>query len=829
VKKLLIAFCLVVVVDHGAAPLAAKADRPGGRSRELKSWRASPVEQPFEIDVGALRGKVDQLRVDERREQIADWAVYGTLYQAGLPADVIRTAMYDKIPVRLPLLEAAARWDYGPGRRVILPGGDVWLFHSEYDPAPDVTVARLADRVRMELGRPPAQVRVFAFASDLASGTIRVRFVRDIDGPTLFSPVFGYLGARASTEAELSAWLEAVDDVTHVRLLPDGAVELGGRRFDQRRTLPAGLWTVATLYRAQATIDDNHKGVESYLKKTITAFNAVVSSYNASARGSGWVEPTASDSSYAEVERLIDATTSGSNGRGRATLTDDQRLETLGLPRDNRPGLSRPGLYGGMFGGAAKPEIEKLRKRIENFELAVGTGQVSIPGVGKLLPDAPGFSLDPTWDMAGLPADLALVLSQPDTLVSRARALAKPITDDDAASTPALQAALSVNEAVAAGTKVSLPPPWRKRVESVRAELLGARAPLEDGVLLDLERLSEDARHGQSTGDEAARGLITLALDSHRIQCARYDGPLQGTEVAMNLFYTDFLAKALAGLDFHRTAPVDRVLGFATVPNTAPDVEAAFWAEDLARPSTRLWFGPKSDGMAISAAGDEIDFDHIASRVYSAGSDPLVPGLEQAAGESTGRVLRWWDHHFDQIADYEQQYHLQNQIMKWSVVTSWLEAKQRLRFLATPAASGEVGRRFDRWYQARTDLRFREPLEVRSSAQSPTGTECLDLYLSRPFLANGRIQQIRGGVSLGSKRTLESAVRVNEATPLALRRAGVVGEVHSGSSRLKTAGGTTFDLPANKPTATITVAADQRLRGGGIEPTASRPADAKYS
>lgn len=817
-KELLVFTSLAIVFAKGSAPIAATRTQAKDRSHGNAALPAADLLlEPFEIDVGSLRGKVATLRIDERREQIADWAVYGTLYQSGLPADAIRTAMYDKVPFRLPLLEEAARWDYGPGRRVLLPDGQVWLFHSEHDPFPDVTVARLADRVRMEIGQLPASVRVFSFESDLASGSIRVRHTRDVGKDQLFSPAFGYHAARVSSAAQLSAWLSRVDDLTHVRLLPDGAVELAGRQFDQLRTSPAGFSAVATLYRAQATIDDNHKAVEAYLKSVVSAFNALIHSYNASARSGGFILPTGSASSYAEIERLLDAAPITSGQRG---LSADDLWDSLGLSPRPRPGLTRA--FGGAMFGASEEQIESLRKRVEAFQLAVATREVAIPGAGKLLPEAPGFSLDPSWDVAGLKTDLGLVLYQPNTLLLRARALAKPVTSDDEIGSPSLEAAFGLNKSVPEGRTVTLPPAWRKRVERVIAVLPRTGTQLDKSVLLDLERLSEDTRNNDNPADESATELIQFALNSHRIQCARYDGPMQGTEVAMNLFYTDYLAKVLAGLDFHNKAPINEVLGFATVPQTAPDVEAEFWAEDLARPSTRLWFGPKAEGMTVSPSGDELNFDHIASRVYSAGSHPLFPGREQAASETTGRVLRWWDRHFDQIANYEQQYHLQNQIMKWSVVTGWLESKQRLRFLAAPAANGEAGREFDRWYRERTDLRYREALAVRPRSEWANGTECIDILRSRPYMSDGHFSVLSGGVSLGSKGTVESAIRLSDSLPAALRRGGLSGEIHAGSSHLKTTGGTTFDLPAGKPTSTISLADNQKPRGGGIELNAHR-------
>src|SRR5262245_10240396 len=46
----------------------------------------------FVIDVSQMLKKLDELRFDERSDQIADWAVYGTLLRFGLSSAEVRHA-----------------------------------------------------------------------------------------------------------------------------------------------------------------------------------------------------------------------------------------------------------------------------------------------------------------------------------------------------------------------------------------------------------------------------------------------------------------------------------------------------------------------------------------------------------------------------------------------------------------------------------------------------------------------------------------------------------------------------------------------------------------
>src|SRR5207245_1373217 len=94
------------------------------------------------------------------------------------------------------------------------------------------------------------RVRIFAFETDLPDGEIRVTPRADRDGADLFKAEFGYVEATVRSLDEFTAWLGAVDDVTHVALAPDEGVALGGRRFPSARTPGLTVDDVAALYQA---------------------------------------------------------------------------------------------------------------------------------------------------------------------------------------------------------------------------------------------------------------------------------------------------------------------------------------------------------------------------------------------------------------------------------------------------------------------------------------------------------------------------------------------------------------------------------------------------
>src|SRR5438445_362436 len=66
----------------------------------------------FPIDISGLVRHLAPLRRDERADQLADWAFYGTLVHANLPPEVLRGVTYDRAPFRLRALEDVVNLEF---------------------------------------------------------------------------------------------------------------------------------------------------------------------------------------------------------------------------------------------------------------------------------------------------------------------------------------------------------------------------------------------------------------------------------------------------------------------------------------------------------------------------------------------------------------------------------------------------------------------------------------------------------------------------------------------------------------------------------------------
>ncbi|MBC7973500.1 MAG: hypothetical protein H7138_00840, partial [Myxococcales bacterium] len=265
--------------------------------------------------------------------------------------------------------------------------------------------------------------------------------------------------------------------------------------------------------------------------------------------------------------------------------------------------------------------------------------------------------------------------------------------------------------------------------------------------------------------ERAAAFLLDVHLADAQVQCARYEG-LKGTEVGMTMFYTDLLAKLWAGVDYGLSAPVVAVPEFVSLPRLR--LPYGFKADMAVDSGTRVWFGPRADGVSRDPVRAEaFVFDHRFTRIYAAGRNLLRPDEEGQPSEDSRRTLAWWDRHYDDVADFEPQYHRLNQIMKWSMITAALVASPTGRYLR----SIDVNRtaKYSAWQQAhRSSLRFAETLPVVH--QRIPDRECVPIVVSPSFEQFGVTYHISGGVGTATRQAVRTAPSLRRAEPLGQRR-----------------------------------------------------------
>jgi hypothetical protein len=261
--------------------------------------------------------------------------------------------------------------------------------------------------------------------------------------------------------------------------------------------------------------------------------------------------------------------------------------------------------------------------------------------------------------------------------------------------------------------------------------------------------------------------------DRYRFQMARYDGDLAGTEVGMVLFYTDLLAKLWA-IDFLHNQPAREVEDFH--PMTDLRISPVYEDEIRRLPSTRLWFGPEDKGFQVTDKGETLLLARNATRIYAASSDPLSPGKEEAAAANSEAFLGWWNDHYMEVARLEPQYERLNQVMKWSLLISWLNDRNKgdaLGFLAQ--ADVDRGNWFPDWVRKHPGLHFRRWEKVGFHARGYKGstTEAMPILSSDPYSEFEGVAVLSGGVSLAPKELFQARAALAEEVSPFLRRSNL--------------------------------------------------------
>lgn len=257
-----------------------------------------------------------------------------------------------------------------------------------------------------------------------------------------------------------------------------------------------------------------------------------------------------------------------------------------------------------------------------------------------------------------------------------------------------------------------------------------------------------------SVGNEVARDILRTVEKKSTQQCSRYDGPLHGTATGMTFFYTDLLAKVWS-IDYQDAAPENIIEGFHSETHGA--VSTAACAE-VGGENTRTWLGLRDEGFTRETTG-AVRFAPVATRIFAKSSNAGERSKEFEANAQAKRFVQWWDEHFTDVAAWEPQFELLNQIMKWSVVVHQATARKNSAcFALLDKVPVRANHRIDKWLTEQEKLRWRGPISLlpppKGQVEKPGDPECLELLESKPFPMCGSTSQIIGGVSAADLGTV---------------------------------------------------------------------------
>ncbi|WP_437970904.1 hypothetical protein WMF04_17190 [Sorangium sp. So ce260] len=374
----------------------------------------------------------------------------------------------------------------------------------------------------------------------------------------------------------------------------------------------------------------------------------------------------------------------------------------------------------------------------------------------------PGFSLDPLTSASFAATQLGhLIDALPDA--EKLAGVLRAFGEDERAMS-VVDLAQSTNEPFA---------------QEAREALIAARGRLQKASNEDAEAILHPELP-DSLGNDIAEDLLKLVWKRSSQQCARYDGPLTGTATGMTFFYTDLLAKIWL-IDLDGAAPQGSIEGFESGIHQARSTASC---QDEGEQNTRIWFGVREESFSRESSG-AVRFAPMATRIFAKSSKPGSRQDESEATAGSRRFVRWWDDHFRQIAAWEPQYEVLNQLMKWSVVVqsaAVAEDHACLGFLdEVPVKSSH---RIDAWVAETRGLKWRGPVSLlpppRGAKATQGSRECLLLLESKPFSACGSDgRSIAGGVSAATYHTVKAKPIREARTPAHLGRLGGVVAPHA--------------------------------------------------
>jgi len=312
----------------------------------------------------------------------------------------------------------------------------------------------------------------------------------------------------------------------------------------------------------------------------------------------------------------------------------------------------------------------------------------------------------------------------------------------------------------------------------------GSAFPSADALLTEVDHVLFDGsgpEPGLPTNRTQLWTLYELLRGQPTYSQAYYYGRLAGTEVGMTLFYTDYVAKQWVN-GIGTGVPTEAVGGF--IPDPEADIP---WSHcgpnDSADETGRLWFGQNESAFVFGA--DRISIGSQATRLFarSDARGDASAGTEVEPSYAFGRGLRWWDEHYQAVADYEPQYQRLEQIMRWSGALEWLVAKTSARIAQPDDSTIRSDLRFEQWYAQNDKLRERAPIDFvappsardEAAKKASASDEAVLTQPSKPYSKCGATW-VAGGVSLSDLIARRGEHSFHAGVPGEVSRAGLFDE-----------------------------------------------------
>ena len=643
----------------------------------------------------------------EKKEQVRDWLILSILSEIGLSEEEYNKVILDYPVSRLEHLSLYSNMEYGLTRsRYIDDGLIIALIPSSRRNQKKDHIAYMADEWRKTIGSKPDSIWIFEY-SPIKTGC-PVKYWRDktVFAESIFSPTYGYFEKVISGVSDLEGFLGLTNDLTFASKINENQVLIGGRKILSQDNKRITIQEVAALWQAESKLKLANQALndfnEYWTKKSINSIEGEHSEIQKQR-----VALSALELKYKE---------------------DGMYCEGTGFSLDPKTNFDSLLFY--------FQEIRSWFGAFEKWCFQVQNGkQFGLKGKEHIL-----------WSMLS---------SEEPYLIWLAKAIIKKASAEESMYA---QPTWSIPDRVgpfALTQRLAIPSFWEVNnleflIDEHDTEIIGegeldkVQLALNNKEIKPYLKLIDRLSKSRSfRGNLLYEVLKDLKFQSS-YQEARYDGDLQGTSVGMHEFYCDLLAKIWMN-DLYNSCPREVIPDFASELTTNSPIHTL--TESILHPSIRIWFGIDNNEYQFTSAKTNLFFGRFASKMFAASSNPLAPDNEF---EELDRPVRWWRNHFEEIASYETEYQILNQIHKWSLVTSWLYSPDNDDiFYGIKDIRVKRSLWFWDWVNDQEDLKFQSWNTLSPYVRGENGSvhEALPLLRSELFESFDDLAFIEGGVS----------------------------------------------------------------------------------
>ncbi|MEO1561142.1 MAG: hypothetical protein AAFS12_16470, partial [Cyanobacteria bacterium J06632_19] len=630
----------------GAVYLHTSAPQVKAESVEIVTNRNFPVNKARVINFEPNKG-FEKLTSRQKKEQLRDWLLFAVVSGKGLNSNQINQTVYDLPTVRYDFMNPVANFEHGETRsRYVGKGKVIAIVPKTNDKQQRINhLASISDRHRKDVGEKPKVIEVFEYDINPNNQSATITRKNDIDGDKIFSPEYGYYATTISNESDLRKFITQVNNITFAQV-NGSTLTLAGRKIDGKNQ-DITLEDIAALWQSEQGIRERPQD-----------FNYV--------NGSGFSLDPSFD--YSRLQKVLD---------NNKSLIQAIKLKGKPVISDEDINNAKQGL--------ANKDIVPYRQLSDKLSKFLKSEQ----GKKALREGEIGKELKQQVD--------AYKKRQNRQIKAELKRYNNQLRQEIEAEAVAAQKSGKLRTEIE--QELTLKAQQKEQQYQQFRDNLIKQKDKELTQFITAKINSKDAEIDKVLRGHVSQGFIY----------ARYNGDLQGTEVGMNLFYTDLLAK-LWGFDYANSAPEEPVEDFKAKKNISV---SPIYEEELEKnSSTRIWFEPNTKEFQVADAGNKIIFSPIATKVSARSHNPLEIGgdkNEKAANIVSDKFNAFWNAHYQEVAEFEPQYKKLNSIMKWSLLISWINNSRNstsLNFLSDIKVKRDWN--FANWVQAnKNQLKFK--------------------------------------------------------------------------------------------------------------------------